>query len=147
VQIDQSAGQDHVEVVPPSPAIAGLQPLKTIRSRWPAIIGAAVTLAMVAGLAHELLNAGLGGLERATPRNPMFYIAFAALYLVPPLADYLIFRRLWGILRLGARTGAAGRGTVRGGEGRVDPVGDRRQYRDAGDDRHRAAGRPGPHSP
>jgi hypothetical protein len=97
VQIDQSAGQDHVEVVPPSPAIAGLQPLKTIRSRWPAIIGAAVTLAMVAGLAHELLNAGLGGLERATPRNPMFYIAFAALYLVPPLADYLIFRRLWGI--------------------------------------------------
>ncbi|MFN3432855.1 MAG: hypothetical protein ACK4ZY_00520 [Sphingomonas sp.] len=71
--------------------------MKTIRSRWPAIIGGLVTLAMLAGLAHELLNAGLTGLERATPRNPLFYIAFAALYFVPPVADYVIFRRLWRI--------------------------------------------------
>ncbi|MGP7795831.1 hypothetical protein [Sphingomonas sp. CLY1604] len=71
--------------------------MKTIRSRWPAIIGGLVTLAMLAGLAHELLNAGLAGLERATPRNPLFYLAFALLYFVPPVADYVIFRRLWGI--------------------------------------------------
>lgn len=95
MQIDHKAGA--TDTVPPSPDIAGLQPLKTIRSRWPAIIGALVTLAMLAGLAHELLNAGLAGLERATPRDPWFYVAFAALYLVPPLADYWIFRRLWGI--------------------------------------------------
>ncbi len=97
MQIDHSAGRPHAEIVPPSPDIAGLQPLKTIRSRWPAIIGGLVTLAMLAGLAHELLNAGLAGLERATPRNPLFYIAFAALYFVPPVADYVIFRRLWRI--------------------------------------------------
>nr|WP_277998407.1 hypothetical protein [Sphingomonas liriopis] len=71
--------------------------MKTIKSRWPAIIGGLVTLAMLAGLAHELLNAGLAGLERATPRDPWFYVAFAALYFIPPVADYLIFRRLWGI--------------------------------------------------
>ncbi|RZL58257.1 MAG: hypothetical protein EOP65_06085 [Sphingomonas sp.] len=97
MQIDHSAGRPLVEIVPPSPDIAGLQPLKTIKSRWPAIIGALVTLAMLAGLAHELLSSGLAGLDRATPRNPLFYIAFAALYFVPPLADYWIFRRLWHI--------------------------------------------------
>ncbi len=97
MQIDHSAGPPHVEIVPPSPDIAGLQPLKTIKSRWPAIIGAVVTLAMLVGLARELFDSGLDGLDRATPRNPLFYVAFTALYMVPPLADYLIFRRLWGI--------------------------------------------------
>lgn len=97
MQIDQSAGRPPVEIVPASPDIAGLQPLKTIKSRWPAIIGTLVTLAMLAGLGHELLSSGLAGLDRATPRNPLFYAAFAALYFIPPLADYLIFRRLWGI--------------------------------------------------
>ena len=97
MQIDHSAGRPHTEIVPASPDIAGLQPLKTIKSRWPAIIGALVTLAMLAGLGHELLSSGLAGLSRATPRDPLFYVAFAALYFVPPLADYLIFRRLWGI--------------------------------------------------
>ena len=97
MQIDHSAGRPPVEIVPASPDIAGLQPLKTIKSRWPAIIGALVTLAMLAGLGHELLSSGLAGLDRAIPRNPLFYAAFAALYFIPPLADYLIFRRLWGI--------------------------------------------------
>ncbi len=97
MQIDHSPGRPRTDFVPASPDIAGLQPLKTIKSRWPAIIGALVTLAMLAGLGHELLSSGLAGLNRATPRNPLFYIAFAALYFVPPLADYLIFRRLWRI--------------------------------------------------
>ncbi|MCP3734169.1 hypothetical protein M9979_04665 [Sphingomonas sp. RP10(2022)] len=97
MQIDHKAGGFPTETVAPAPDIAGLQPLKTIKSRWPAIIGGLVTLAMLAGLAHELLNAGLAGLERATPRDPWFYVAFAALYFIPPVADYLIFRRLWGI--------------------------------------------------
>ena len=97
MQIDHSAGRPHTEFVSASPDIAGLQPLKTIKSRWPAIIGGVVTLAMLAGLGHELLSSGLAGLDRATPRNPLFYLAFAALYFVPPLADYLIFRRLWRI--------------------------------------------------
>jgi len=96
VQIDHSAGHP-IEIVPPSPDLAGLQPLKTIKSRWPAIIGALVTLAMLAGLGRELFSSGLAGLDRTTPRSPLFYLAFTALYFIPPLADYLIFRRLWGI--------------------------------------------------
>ncbi len=96
MQIDHSAGHP-IEIVPPSPDLAGLQPLKTIKSRWPAIIGALVTLAMLAGLGRELFSSGLAGLDRTTPRSPLFYLAFTALYFIPPLADYLIFRRLWGI--------------------------------------------------
>ena len=50
--------------------IAGLEPLKTFRSRWPAIIGAVLTLAMIAGLARELFGHGLAGLTRSVPADP-----------------------------------------------------------------------------
>jgi hypothetical protein len=77
--------------------LAGLEPLKTFRSRWPAVIGALLTLAMVFGLARELFGSGLQGLSRALPQSPLFYLAFGALYMSPPFFDYLIFRRLWSI--------------------------------------------------
>ena len=78
-------------------AVDGLEPLGTIRSRWPAIIGALLTLAMLVGLGRELFGSGLAGLSRAVPRDPRFYLAFAGLYMAPPFFDYVIFRRLWGI--------------------------------------------------
>ncbi|MEG8028151.1 MULTISPECIES: hypothetical protein [Sphingomonas] len=77
--------------------IVGLEPLKTFRSRWPAIIGAVLTLAMIAGLARELFAHGLAGLSRSVPSDPRFYLCFALLYMSPPTGDYVIFRRLWGI--------------------------------------------------
>ncbi len=77
--------------------IAGLEPLRTMRSRWPAVIGAVLTLAMIAGLGHELLKSGLAGLSRSVPSDPRFYLCFAALYMSLPTGDYIIFRRLWGI--------------------------------------------------
>jgi hypothetical protein len=97
VQIDHKADGFPEQPEPSSANIDGLQPLKTIRSRWPAIIGGLVTLAMLGGLAHELLSSGLAGLERATPHSPWFYLAFLVLYFLPPLADYWIFHRLWRI--------------------------------------------------
>jgi hypothetical protein len=77
--------------------IAGLEPLATIRSRWPAVIGGLLTAAMIAGLARELLASGLSGLGRAVPASPLFYVFFGLLYLSPITGDYVIFRRLWGI--------------------------------------------------
>jgi hypothetical protein len=56
-----------------------------------------VTIAMLVGLGRELFGSGLAGLGRTVPRNPLFYFAFAALYITPPLVDYVIFRRLWNI--------------------------------------------------
>ncbi|WP_445190834.1 hypothetical protein ACT009_09390 [Sphingomonas sp. Tas61C01] len=97
MQIDHINQRPVVEILQPAPELAGLEPLKTIRSRWPAIIGAIVTIAMLVGLGRDLFGAGLAGLGRAVPRNPAFYVAFAALYITPPLVDYVIFRRLWNI--------------------------------------------------
>ncbi len=85
---------------PPASAggeIAGLVPLPTGKHRWPAILAALLTAAMVVGLFRELLNSGLSGLARAVPADPRFYLFFGLLYLSPPTGDYVIFRRLWGI--------------------------------------------------
>jgi hypothetical protein len=79
------------------PDIAGLEPMETLKRRWPMVIGAIITIAMITGLGRELFGSGLAGLGRAVPRNPLFYVAFALLYIGPPLGDYIIFRRLWGI--------------------------------------------------
>ena len=84
-------------VLPIGPDIAGLEPLRAIPSRWPAIIGATLTLAMIAGLGHELLKSGLTGLSRSVPTDPRFYLCFGLLYMSLPTGDYIIFRRLWGI--------------------------------------------------
>lgn len=77
--------------------IAGLEPLRTFKTRWPAIIGALLTAAMIAGLLRELLGNGLAGLGRSVPHDPRFYLCFAALYMSLPTGDYVIFRRLWRI--------------------------------------------------
>jgi hypothetical protein len=89
-------------VLDPEPGTAGtqldpLQPLATIKSRWPAIIGAVLTLAMIFGLMRELLASGLAGLTRWVPSSPAYYLAFALLYMAPPFFDYMIFRRLWAL--------------------------------------------------
>lgn len=85
-------------VMPTAPAdVVGLEPIQTIKSRWPTIIGALLTLAMLVGLGHELLQNGLAGLTRTVPRNPLFYVAFLGVYFTLPVFDYLIFRKLWGI--------------------------------------------------
>ena len=80
-----------------APDLAGLEPVEKIKRRWPMFLGGALTLLMVVGLARELFDAGLVGLSRAAPVNPLFYLAFAIYYLGPPTFDYIIFRRLWRI--------------------------------------------------
>jgi hypothetical protein len=61
------------------------------------MIGAGLTVAMIAGLANALLSKGLSGITSAVPTDPRFWLSFAAFYMALPMADYLIFRRLWGI--------------------------------------------------
>lgn len=84
----------------PGPAAAdaiGLEPIERLRRRWPMVLAGVLTVAMIAGLAHELFDRGLVALDRTIPDNPLYYLAFAAFYFVPPLADWIIFRRLWSI--------------------------------------------------
>ncbi|WP_174298932.1 hypothetical protein [Sphingomonas bacterium] len=91
----QSARTDRPGMV--APDIAGLEPLRTIRSRWPMAMGGLLTVAMIAGLLRELLASGLSGLGRIVPGSPLFYLFFVLLYLSPITGDTIIFRRLWGI--------------------------------------------------
>lgn len=87
-----------IEALPPvSPDIAGLEPMGTLRRRWPVVLGAALSTAMFIGLVAELWRSGLAGLSRTVPASPWFYLAFALLYMSPPTGDYVIFRRLWRI--------------------------------------------------
>lgn len=71
--------------------------METLKRRWPAFLGGALTIAMFAFLARKLLQTGLTGLVSAFPESPWFYIFFVLLYLSPVTGDYIIFRRLWGI--------------------------------------------------
>ena len=77
--------------------IAALEPVRRMRRRWPMVVGAVLTIAMVVMLGRELLGSGLAGLDRAVPDSPWFYLFFALTYLSAPTGDYVIFRRLWGI--------------------------------------------------
>ena len=90
----------------PSPAGAGagsaaplaaLKPVQTLRRRWPALLGAVVTAAMLGGLAGELFGQGLAGLRRAVPTAAGFYLFFLISYFALPVADFVIFRRLWHV--------------------------------------------------
>jgi hypothetical protein len=91
--------------IPPLPTIdqpapldlAGLEPVETLKRRWPTILATLLTLATLVALARELFGSGLVGLERAVPVSPLFYLCFALLYLCTPVGDLLIYRYLWRI--------------------------------------------------
>lgn len=77
--------------------LAGLEPMETLKRRWPMVVGGIITLVMIGLLGKQLLDAGLTGLSAALPRNPLFYFFFALYYFSPVLGDYAIFHRLWRI--------------------------------------------------
>ncbi|UVO51362.1 hypothetical protein M0208_12915 [Sphingomonas sp. SUN019] len=80
---------------PELPDIAALEPVRSIKRRWPTILGGVLTVAMIVMLGRELLGSGLAGLSRAVPDSPWFYVFFTLLYLSAPTGDWIIFRRLW----------------------------------------------------
>lgn len=56
-----------------------------------------VTIAMLVWLGFQLDAIGWARLWTARPLEPAFYLLVLAAYLVLPVADTLIYRRLWGI--------------------------------------------------
>ena len=77
--------------------LAGLEPMETLKRRWPMVVGGIITAVMIVVLGKQLLDTGLAGLSRALPRNPFFYLFFTAYYFSPVIGDYVIFHRLWKI--------------------------------------------------
>lgn len=83
--------------IPGATELAGLEPIRTIKRRWPTLLGAGLSLLMVVGLGRELFDRGLVGLTQAAPSSWIFYIFFAGVYLAGPTFDFIIYRKLWHI--------------------------------------------------
>ena len=62
--------------------------------RW---IGPVISLGIFGAVLYQLRDLQIGTVAAMLPGSPLFWLAFAAYYLAPPLFDLLIFRRLWNL--------------------------------------------------
>ena len=62
--------------------------------RW---IGPIISLGIIAVAADAFRGVDLDQIKAILPRTPTFWLVFAAAYLAQPVADFVIFRRLWRI--------------------------------------------------
>ena len=73
-----------------APAQGGLR-------KWSAYLGPAISLAILAVVLRQLWNLNWGMVWSIIPRSPLVWLVLAASYFAGPFADWVIFRRLWGI--------------------------------------------------
>ena len=78
-------------VLPPAGSIGRLA------RNWTTWAGVAVSFAILGAVAWHLGDEGLTAILDNPPADPGFWLSFAAFYLSVPIADWLIFRRLWGL--------------------------------------------------
>ena len=64
---------------------------------WLQWLGIAISAATFAAMLYQLRTVDPGAVLALVPRAPAFWLVFALYYLGPVLADWVIFRRLWGI--------------------------------------------------
>ncbi|WP_309503751.1 MULTISPECIES: hypothetical protein [Sphingomonas] len=73
-------------------------PLDRLKAGGPiAWIGAAVTLGVLAAVLWQLRTLNLRDVIDDIPASPLFWLLFVVSYCTAPLADWVIFRRLWRI--------------------------------------------------
>ncbi len=66
-------------------------------SRLAGILSALISLAMLVAVAWEVHKLDMHGVVDLIPRTAPFWIVYAANYLIQPLSEWAIYRRLWGI--------------------------------------------------
>lgn len=72
-------------------------PLASRARWWSGWIGPAISLAIVAAVLAQIDSLNLGRVWRLVPETPGFWLVFAACYMVGPVAEWVIFRRLWNL--------------------------------------------------
>ena len=74
-----------------------LKPLQTSsqRERIARWAGAGLSLAILAAVGTAIGSFDLSQMVRRVPTSPLFWCAFAAAYLLPPLSEWMIYRRIW----------------------------------------------------
>jgi hypothetical protein len=83
--------------VPPSVTVS-LRPQD--RPRWPGgvrLLTSVLSLLVIASVIYEIRGVDLHAIVALIPSSPLFWGVFTASYLTIPAADWLIFRRLWGV--------------------------------------------------
>ena len=76
-----------------------LEPLQTSsqRERIARWAGASLSLALLAAVGTAIGRFDIGRIADRIPAHPLFWVAFAAAYLLTPACEWLIYRRLWDL--------------------------------------------------
>ena len=85
------------EVNPDVAIIGDPPPLKTPSSKLLTWATPALSLSIMVVVIWHFRNINLREVVAAIPKNPAFWVVFAAYYSVGILADFVIFKRLWGV--------------------------------------------------
>lgn len=64
---------------------------------WLQWLGIGISAATFVAMLYQLRTVGPAEVFALVPRSPVFWLVFALYYSGPVLADWVIFRRLWGI--------------------------------------------------
>ena len=88
--------------VPPATSLpiggaADPQPLAVNDRGWSWWVGAAISLAILAAVLLQLRSVNLAQVRALLPVSPLFWLVFVASYVSSPAADWIIYRRLWGM--------------------------------------------------
>lgn len=78
-------------------ALADLPRLTMPRPHWSRWLSQGLSLALLGMVLFQLFHTDPAQLRSALPHTPWFIPVLLALYLTLPVADWIIFRRLWGL--------------------------------------------------
>lgn len=74
-----------------------LEPLVEGGRNWTKWAGPLISFLILAAVAYQLRYLDRHSLMMLLPSNPLFWAAFIASYLVSPVIEWVIFRRLWSL--------------------------------------------------
>ncbi len=77
------------------PAAGAFAAIEPVRRSWLQWLPPLVSIALAVAVIMRMRDIGLVGMWNAMPREPLFWIAFAAYYLALPGSEWIIYRRLW----------------------------------------------------
>lgn len=79
----------------PAPAALDPAPLAVASRNWTRWVGPGISLLILGAVLYQLRSIDLAELWRILPVRIDFWIAFIAVYVATPVADWIIFRGLW----------------------------------------------------
>lgn len=78
-------------------ALPSTAPLERSLRKWSGWLGPAISLAILVAVLWQLRKIDWGQVWSIVPTSPWIWLVLAASYFAGPVADWIIFRKLWGI--------------------------------------------------